>query len=172
MRISIIGLLGAISLAAGMRLEVPFFRQEKNGCGGASAAMILHYWAVQQPTLALPRPSAAAVHQELDAAEARGVPLADLRRYFEERRFHAFTLRASWADLEGHLSKGRPVLACLKNRPNSELHYVVVVGLDAKRVWLNDPAKRKPSSLDRPKFDQRWALAGRWVLLAVPRGER
>ena len=165
-------LLGITSLVAGeVRLDVPFVRQEKNGCGAASAAMVLQYWAVQHPGLDSPSALAAAVRQQLYVTDARGVPLADARRYFEERGFHSFALRATWADVEDHLSKGRPLIVCLRKSPKADLHYVVVVGLDARRVWLNDPAKRSPSTLGLSKFDKRWELADRWVLLAVPRAK-
>ena len=152
--------------AADTRLDVPFFRQEKNGCGAASVAMVLDYWTAQHPSLQLPRPR---VYDRLRVTDTQGVALADLRQYFVELGFHAYTLRANWADFEDHLSKGRPVIACVKTGSNDVLHYVVVVGLDSKRVWINDPARRKTQSLDRAKFDKQWLPADRWILLAVPR---
>lgn len=172
MRAALVGVLAALSLAAGNPLEVPLLQQAKNGCGAASAAMIFHYWADRQPGLALARPSTAEVQQQLGITETRGVPLAELRRYFDERGFHAFTLRASEAELGKHMAKGRPVLVPLRERPDSDMHYVVVVGMDENKVWLNDPAKRKVTSLSAGKFDRKWAAADRWMLLAVPRAER
>ena len=47
--------LGGMILAAqqpGVWLDVPFVRQEKNGCGAASIAMVMQYWQRQQGKLA------------------------------------------------------------------------------------------------------------------------
>jgi Papain-like cysteine protease AvrRpt2 len=34
---------------AGLWLDVPFVKQEKDGCGAASIAMVMQYWRRQQP---------------------------------------------------------------------------------------------------------------------------
>ena len=51
----------AVSQLAGAPLQVPFFTQKKNGCGAASAAMVLHYWSEALPgrTTAPPSPGSA-----------------------------------------------------------------------------------------------------------------
>ena len=33
---------------AGVWLDVPFVKQEKDGCGAASIAMVMQYWQAQQ----------------------------------------------------------------------------------------------------------------------------
>lgn len=161
--------VGIVAAATDVRLDVPFFRQEKKGCGSASVAMVVHYWGRQYFGLGLQSEDPKEVHEQLYSSEVGGIRLSDMKRYLQERGFHAFTLRASWEDLEDHLSKRRPVIACLKNGPRAALHYAVVVGFEGKRVWINDPARRKRKSLKRSSFDKRWAAADRWVLLAVPR---
>jgi ABC-type bacteriocin/lantibiotic exporter with double-glycine peptidase domain len=151
---------------AGTRLDVPFVRQEKNGCGSAALSMVIEYW--QRNGAAVP-PGAAgarAIQQELYSAEASGIYASDLVNYLERIGFRAFTFRGAWADLADHLAKGRPLIVSLGH---SRLHYVVVAGLDPERelVYINDPAERKLMKLDRASFERAWKE--RWTLLAVPR---
>ena len=72
-----------------------------------------------------------------------------------------FTLRGQWADVEEHLAKGRPIIAGLKARRTKPVHFVVVPGASSGFVWLNDPTRKKPSRLERAKFEKQWALADR-----------
>lgn len=156
--------------AAEVRLEVPFVRQEKNGCGAASVAMVAHYWARQYPSLELTSAHPAEVYEELYSTDVGGIRLSDMKRYLQDRGFHAFTLRASWADLDNHLSKQRPLIVCLKKGPKAAMHYAVVVGMEGNRVWLNDPSRRNARAIKRSKFEKRWSSADRWLLLTVPHG--
>lgn len=170
------GVLIPIVLAAGLartasdiRLDVPLFRQQRNGCGAASVAMVVHYWSRQLPELGLGGAQPTEVYEQLYSAEIGGIPMAAMKRYLQERGFHAFTVQASWEDLEDHLWKRRPVIVCLRKSPRAAMHYAVVVGLEGSRVWLNDPLRRKASAVKRSKFEKRWTAADRWLLLAVPR---
>jgi predicted double-glycine peptidase len=88
--------------------------------------------------------------------------------YFREKGFQTFAFRGEWADLQNHIEKGRPLIVCLKE--GAPLHYVVVAGVDAGFVMLNDPARRKLLKLDRAAFVRDWK--DRWTLLAVPRQAR
>lgn len=162
--------LGLAAVAAEVQLDVPFLRQKKKGCGAASVAMVLHYWDRQYPALGVPVDDLTTVHERLYSTDVGGTLLSDMRRYFEEAGFHAFTLRATWAELEEHLSKKRPLIVGLKKGSGSRatLHYAVVVGLEGKRVWLNDPARRGRKALKRSTFEKRWESADHWMLLAVP----
>jgi len=45
--ICITGVVSA-AVSAGLWLDVPFVKQEKNGCGSASIAMVMQYWQKQQ----------------------------------------------------------------------------------------------------------------------------
>ena len=128
-------------------LKVPFHRQETNGCGPASVAMLQAYWSAHTAGLA---PTAESeLHASLPVTENQGTLLSDMRRYLESKGYHAFTFQAGPTDLTRQISKGRVPIVALKNKASDDLHYVVVRGLDQRRIWLNDPAKRGPGSVDR-----------------------
>ncbi len=91
-----------------------------------------------------------------------------MERYFRENEFRTFTIRGEWEDLKQQLSKGRPLIVALKPASGSAFHYVVVTGLGAEMVMINDPAQRKLLQQDRQSFEREWSAAGNWTLLAVP----
>jgi uncharacterized protein YvpB len=158
------------ALQAGVWLDVPFVKQEKNGCGGASIAMVMSYWQKQAGGNAA-IPDVSVIQQALYSPEAHGVYASDMVRYFRQHSFQVFALAGTWDDLKQHLDKGRPLIAALKPSPGeSALHYVVVVGVDPKEnvVLLNDAARRKLLKEDRAAFEREWAATGNWMLLAVP----
>ncbi len=148
-------------------LKVPFYRQETNGCGPASIAMLQGYWSALTASLA--PPSESELHASLPVTQNQGTLLSDMRRYLDSKGYHAFTIQADSTDLTRQISKGRVLIVALKNKTNTDLHYAVITGLDRRKVWLNDPAKRAPGSVDRGKFEESWNRAGNWMLLAVPR---
>lgn len=154
-------LLAAVS-SSGAVLDVPLIKQKRNGCGAAAVAMVMKYWAVADG------PAAGQVHEELFEPGLRAIRLSEMRAYLERHGFRAFTLRGQTADLERHLAKGRPIIVGLKKKPSDDYHFAVVVGIGDDGVWLNDPARTKPHRMDRSKFEKRWALADRWLLLATP----
>lgn len=154
----------AVAGAVEKRLDVPFFAQEKNGCGAASVAMVAHYWGGRTAT----PPSPAQVYQQLYRADRHGVPLADMKRYLEDHGYRAFTVRGEWADLESHLSKGRPVIVGLKPKRSKGLHFAVLTGAGGDYVWLNDPTRKRPSRVKLAKFEEQWGYADHWMLLATP----
>jgi predicted double-glycine peptidase len=162
----------AFAVAAGAAtippLDVPFFAQQKNGCGAASIAMTIRYWANQPGQRQADAPSAEQVYQRLYDPERKGILLADMKRYLEEIGFRAFTLRGQWSDLEQHLEKGRPIVVGLKKNRASQLHFAVVIGAEGQRVWLNDPTRKKSSRVKLAEFTRQWELADRWMLLSTP----
>ena len=147
--------------AAGPQAGLPFYQQEKNGCGAASVAMVMSYWGSETPA---PR----AIYDRLYLPEEKGIRLADMKRYLEEAGFRAFTLRGTIADAETHAGKGRPIIAGLKAGRTKPVHFVVVSGVTADHVWLHDPSRRAPHRLKRAAFEKQWAAGGRWMLLATP----
>lgn len=162
-------LLAAPASAASVTpLELPFHRQQKNGCGAASVAMVMHYWEAQPSHSLEASPAAKDVYAALYQPELNGIPLAEMKRYLEGNGLRAFTLRGRWTDVEQHLAKGRPLVVGMKSGQNKPIHFVVLTGVDSSTVWLNDPTRKKPYRLARAKFEKRWALADQWMLLAVP----
>ncbi len=153
---------GCCALAASP-LDVPFYAQQKNGCGAASVAMVMRYWGSREV-----KPDD--VYQALYRPAEKGILLADMKRYFEDRQFRVFTLRGGWEDVEGQLAKGRPLIVGLRSRRTAATHFVVVTGAGDQWVRLNDPTRKEPTRLTRPVFEKRWALADRWMLLALPQG--
>ena len=156
---------------SGVWLDVPFVKQEKNGCGAASIAMVMQYWSDRRGRAESDNIDAAQIHRELYDPKARGVYASAMERYFKQRGYGAFAFRGEWEDLLNHLRKGRPLIVAL-NPPEAgaPLHYVVVAGLDlqAGLVLLNDPARRKLLKQDRADFEKQWSGAGKWTLLALP----
>jgi ABC-type bacteriocin/lantibiotic exporter with double-glycine peptidase domain len=155
----------------GVWLDVPFVKQEKNGCGAASIAMVMQYWRINGGLSAAESVDAAAIQRSLYSSDAHGIYASDLERYFRQNGFQTFAFRAGWNDLRLHLEKGRPLIVTIKPGGNPSLHYVVVTGLDWQQqlVILNDPAERKLLKQERSSFEKEWKAAGNWALLAVPR---
>jgi len=154
--IAALAVSAALAVAVGAEpsvvwLDVPFVKQEKNGCGAASAAMLTQYWRLSAHPQAL-----------LEQA-------SELQRYLESAGLQTFVFRGNWTDLQENLSAGRPLIACVK--PGNRLHYVVVAGLDSGRdlVLVNDPAVRKLIKVNRATFEKQWSATDHWTLLGVPR---
>jgi len=154
-------LLAFLLAAQAVWLDVPFLRQEKNGCGAAVLAMVMQYW--HKPA------DPAQIFDELYSPQAHGIYESAMVRYLHQQGFRAFAFRGEWQDLENHLAKGRPLIVCIGGSPR---HYVVVAGIDDSTVSVNDPADRKLRKLDRAAFLKSWTAGNNWTLLAVPRNPR
>src|SRR3977135_2514761 len=137
--------VAAVAATSGVWLDVPFVKQEKDGCGAASIAMVMQYWQAQQGRPANDASDASQIQRTLYSAKAHGIYASDMERYFKEKGFRAFTIRGEWEDLKQHLDRGRPLIVALKPSGGGTLHYVVVTGLDGDQeiVMVNDPAERK-----------------------------
>src|SRR5579872_1712414 len=130
-RVAVLLCLGAGLFASGtpgIWLDVPFVKQEKNGCGAASIAMILQYWQRQRGQIE--SADAGHIQRALYSSKAHGIYASDLERYLDGKGFRTFTFHGQWSDLKLHLQKGRPLIVALKPAKQAELHYVVVAGLD------------------------------------------
>lgn len=164
------GFLSAAEAPA-LWLDVPFVKQEKDGCGAASIAMVMQYWLQQQGRPADESADAAKIQRALYSSQDHGIHASDVERYFQQRGFRTFAFRGEWLDLKQHLEKGRPLIVALKPASgNVPLHFVVVTGLDSEQgqVLVNDPAQRKLLKRDRSSFEREWNAAGKWTLLALP----
>lgn len=153
-----------------MWLDVPYVKQEKNGCGAASIAMVMEYWRQQPGQHLSSGPSPQQILGELYSAEARGIYASEMESYFRQHGFQAFAFQGQWDDLARHLGKGRPLIVALEPGRGAPRHYVVVAGLDPEQrvVLTNDPAQRKLLKRTRSNFEREWKAAGNWTLLAVP----
>ncbi|RPJ87003.1 MAG: hypothetical protein EHM18_03330 [Acidobacteria bacterium] len=150
---------------SGIWLDVPFFPQQKDGCGASSLAMILGYWN------SVPAADPQSIFPLLYSEKLKGIPASRMKTYLEEKGFRAFAFTGTLPDLKEHLIKGRPLIVSLGG---SSLHYVVVVGLDERQklVLLNDPAVKKLSSMNMGEFLTAWKQTNFWTLLAVPDAPR
>lgn|ERR1041384_1398273 len=156
----------------GVWLDVPFIKQEKDGCGAATIAMVMQYWLKQRGQDVDSSADAMAIQHALFSAKDRGIRAADMERYFQQHGFQTFAFAGKWDDLKPHLEKGRPLIVALKpSALESSLHYVVVVGVDPDQniVLLNDAAQRKLLKQERAGFEKQWRAVGNWMLLALPK---
>ena len=152
----------------GLWLDVPFVKQVKEGCGAASIAMVMRYWA-QQGNRDPQGVDAAEIQKTLYSKKGHGIYASDVEGYFKDHGFRTFAFKGETADLRDHLQKGRPLMVALKPG-KAPLHYVVVTGLDENNhvIIVNDPAQRKLLKLDQTSFEQEWNATGKWTLLALP----
>jgi ABC-type bacteriocin/lantibiotic exporter with double-glycine peptidase domain len=168
--------LCALSAAAGppgVWLDVPFIQQEKKGCGAASIAMVMQYWARQQKQ-STDTIDVVEIQRTLYSKEGHGIYASDVERYFQSHGFRTFSFKGVPSDLRQHLEKGRPLMVALKPLPrDNSLHFVVVTGLDWENriVMVNDPAQRKLLKVNQSDFEQEWSATGKWTLLALPQPE-
>ena len=153
--------------ASAIWLDVPFVKQEANGCGAAAIAMLMRYWSRED---ADPHK----IYQALYSREVQGIRGGDVERFLHTAGFQTFVFRGEWQDLEQHLAKGRPLMVCLHEGRSGPFHYVVVAGVDTSQnvVSINDPARRKLLKVERGMFEKDWTAADRWTLLAVPQQPR
>jgi len=90
--LGVCGVLPASDLP-GVWLDVPFVKQEKDGCGAASIAMVMQYWQAQQGQAANQTSDAIQIQRALYSQKAHGIYASDMERYFQENGFRTFTIR-------------------------------------------------------------------------------
>jgi ABC-type bacteriocin/lantibiotic exporter with double-glycine peptidase domain len=163
----------AVSTAAapeGKWIDVPYVRQQRNGCGAACVAMVMQYWNKARGREAAL--DSAEILRALYNPDAHGVYASRMESYLREHGFRTFAFRGTMEDLRQHLADGRPLIVCLApGGRGAPLHYVVVAGFNPAQqtILVNDPARRKLLAMDRARFTKEWAAAQDWTLLAVPR---
>ena len=169
----ILCLCGFVFAAApGVWLDVPFIRQEKDGCGAASIAMVMQYWRTKQNKPIDSSADAVEIQRILYSSKDHGIHASELEHYFRQNGFQTFAFAGKRDDLAQHLEKGRPLIVALKpSALAASLHYVVVVGVDPAQdvVYINDAAQRKLLKQDWHGFEKQWGAVRHWTLLALPK---
>ena len=157
------------SEASGIWLDVPFVKQEKDGCAAASISMVMQYWSKDSNPKLFLQADPRIIQQALYSEDAEGILATAMERYFQEAGFLTFVFQGDWMELDHHLSLGRPMIVCLGGSGPTR-HCLVVTGLDSEHnvVLVNDPAQRKLLKMDRADFEKSWDETGKWTLLAVP----
>src|SRR5678815_1098707 len=76
----LLGVCGVLLAAdlPGVWLDVPFVKQEKDGCGAASIAMVMQYWQAQQGQPLNRASSAVHIQRALYSAKAHGIYASDM----------------------------------------------------------------------------------------------
>jgi ABC-type bacteriocin/lantibiotic exporter with double-glycine peptidase domain len=166
-------LLAVAALAAqppAVWIDVPFVAQPPDGCGAASLSMLMQYWAAQQHQPVPSTANVSVIQRQLYVPRDHGIPASSMQRYLQQHGFRVFTIHGNWSDLDEHIRKGRPLIVALRPQGQSQLHYVVVDGIDDQRniVTFNDPAQRKLLEQERASFERDWSATHNWLLLAVP----
>ncbi len=145
---------------------VPPVRQVAQAdCGAAALAMVLGYWAV-------PHAREEIVAANPPAPEG-GIRAAALRDFARRQGLQAFIVQGELAELDGELTRHRPVLVGLMKRYGRRLypHYEVVVGMSRRqqRILTLDPAHGLRVN-SREGFTTEWAAAGRLMFIVFPLG--
>ena len=167
-------LLGASMLyaeaPAALWIDVPFVAQPRNGCGAASLSMLMQYWDGKSKTVSTADSDVSKIDRALYSPREHGIPAAAMGQYLQQHGFKAFAFAGKWSDLEEQIAKGRPLIVALRPQGQTELHYVVIAGIDSARglVTMNDPADRKLLNEERARFEKDWSATANWTLLAVP----
>ena len=151
-------------------IDVPFIAQPREGCGAASLAMVMQYWAGKLQRPAGRESDVGEIQHVLYSPREHGIPAAAMSQYLRQHGFQAFAFPGKWSDLEEQIAKGRPLIVALRPQGQTDLHYVVIDGVDSARalVTMNDPADRKLLDEERAQFEKDWSATHNWTLLAVP----
>jgi len=155
---------------AAIWIDVPFVSQPREGCGAASLSMLMQYWAGKLGLSPSEDSDVARIQRMLYSKTDHGIAAEQMTAYLRQHGFQAFAFPGKWSDLETQIAKGRPLIVALRPEGQSELHYVVIDGVDTGRalVTMNDPAVRKLLNEERSRFEKEWSATHNWTLLAVP----
>ena len=162
---------GAFAQAPGaVWLDVPYVHQPREGCGAASISMVMAYWNAQSGSRTTPADDVSNIQRLLYSPKEHGIAASAMVDYFRKNGYQAFAFSGTWQDLDHHLRKGRPLIAAIQPDGQSQLHYVVIDGIDPVHslVTMNDPAERKLLTEERAEFEKDWSATHNWLLLAVP----
>lgn len=128
-------------------LKVSPFRQTTGYCGPASLKMVLAYFGVNKSESALAKLSG--------ASRLHGVEGPGLVRAAKQLGFDAFIKdNAKIADIKKYVALKVPIIVDWFSKEDG--HYSVVVGIDSKRVHLQDPEWKRAYSMDIKTFNRVW----------------
>lgn len=140
-------------------LKLKSFQESLNGgyCGPASLKMVLDYYGIKKSESDLAR--------LCRAYKTNGVEAEDIERAAEGLGLKAVIKnKANFSDIQKYLDKGVPVIVDWftggrNDYPDSEVadgHYSVVVGLDKKHIYLQDPEIGRIRKIERNDFLKVW----------------
>ena len=143
-------------------LDVPYVPQSEALCGGAVLAMVLRYWGksgvLAEDFAALAEP------------EHSGIRAGVLVKAVEAYGWTALLLRATPAEVQDHLARGRPVIALIGTGSGSH-HYVVLVAWANGWVILHDPNVGPFRAMRDGEFATAWSGSDNSALLILPSQE-
>src|SRR5258708_6054515 len=91
------------ALAWPSTLDVPFVRQQKQGCGAAAVAMLMQYWADHGARVSPRAADAATVYRLLYDPRVQGTAGSSIVAYLHDQSFAAFPISGSRGDLTTNL---------------------------------------------------------------------
>ncbi|MFQ5529022.1 MAG: C39 family peptidase, partial [Gemmatimonadota bacterium] len=144
-------------------LEVPYLSQDELLCGGASAAMVLRYWGMEEifPT----------DFSSLVSGSLGGMRAHDLAAHLSDLGWDPFLFTGRFEELRRHVRLGRPVITLVEVK-DGRFHYVVVTGELDDRLIIHDPAASPFELMSRPELNRAWSKTGGLSLLVLPAPER
>lgn len=152
-------LVAALVLGAAP-LAVPFVPQKKDSCGAAALTMVLRYWNI------------AADHEQIAAElllpQLHGIRGSQLEGLARARGLTAVAHEGDLEQLRDYVAKRRPMIVSL-DAGRGRFHDLVVVGFDEQWVIVHDPAEGASRRIAAGDFETRWARAGHFALLVLPR---
>ncbi|MGC8549781.1 MAG: C39 family peptidase [Acidobacteriaceae bacterium] len=160
----------AIAAPKSIWIDVPFVAQPRDGCGAASVAMIMQYWARQQSHSITPADRVSTIQKHVYSPRVHGATPVALETYLKSHGYLTFAIKGSWRQLDQELRKGRPLVVALRPSGQRDLHYVVIDGIDNEHelIMMNDPEVRKLLPESRKQFEKEWSATHEWMLLALP----
>jgi len=155
-------------------------RYGRAACLPTAASMILEYYHSQNPAHRAASPDdLIGMLDSGDGTPGKGVTLDKLNDDLGELGYTATTRTGSLEDL-GNLLREGPVIANIKvdligtpgngdiRMGHSVHHSVVVKGMSADAVIINDPWSGKEKAIERTTFEQMWREGGNYMVIIRP----
>lgn len=121
--------------------------------------MILRYWGA--------RGLDAESFASLVDRSAGGIRTNRLVDDVRQRGWNAVAVEGREDLVDAELTRGRPVLALIEDRPGT-YHYIVIVAATPQAIVLHDPARAPFRVMDREQFARRWSRTDRWMAVITP----